>query len=177
MTNKPLETFGKLATTAFKEPLANHGFRFESVKTEAYSCEVVFVNAARYIKIAANSHPRDAPPSFNVVLGEGGRDFFESDWNSVALWRLKNLMLQSEAGSEYRLGSLESTPALIELALADLLEFGAGFLNGDLEAFRKTRSIQNTSRTPYQIYAHDNDGRYYVASDEPESAKMKEKYS
>ena len=177
MTKKQLKDFGKLALATFKEPLAKHGFTLESVKTEQYSCGIVFVNAERYVKITADSDPRNPPPYFNIILGEGGRDFFESDWNSIALWRLKKFMLQSETGSEYGLGSPESTPELIEQSFAELLEFGSGFLNGDLEAFRQTRSMQNKDRTPYQIYAPDKNGKYTVVSDEPESAKMKEKYS
>jgi hypothetical protein len=176
MKNDLMIEFGKLALAMFKDALASHGFKRESKKTEQYFCEIVFVNGERYVKISANIHPRDFPPYFNVVLGEGPREFLESDWNSIALWRLKNLITSTDTGSEYSLETPDKLPELLDRAKAELLEFGQGFLRGDLEQFRKARSEQNRRREPYKIHSPDSDGHYTV-SDEPESVKMKEKYS
>lgn len=171
-----IKEFAKLALATFEEALASHGFKRESKKTEQYFCQIVFVNGERYVKISANIHPRDFPPYFNVVLGEGPREFLESDWNSIALWRLKNLVTSTNSGSEYGLESPDKLPELLDHATAELLDFGAGFLSGDVALFRRARSEQNRCREPYKVHSPDEDGKYTV-SDEPDSVKMKKKYS
>jgi len=176
MKNDLLKTFSKLSLALFKEPLGQHGFKRELKKTEDYFCQIIYGNGERYVKISANIHPRDYPPHFNIILGEGGRDFFESDWNSIALWRLKNHILQAKSGREYHLENTEKISELLEHARDELLKFGLGFLTGDIELFRKVRSEQNRDRAPYQIYSPDKDGKY-KATEEPLSAIMKYKYS
>jgi hypothetical protein len=176
MNRDQMKEFGKLALAIFEETLAHHGFKRESMKTERYFCDIVFGNGERYVKISANIHPRDYPPYFNVILGEGGRDFLESDWNSIALWRLKNLIQKTDTGSEYGLENPDKLPDLLEQAKSDLLQFGETFLSGDTEFFRQARSEQNKDRPPYKVHSPDENGKYTV-SDEPESVKMKEKYS
>ncbi len=176
MKNDLIKELGKLALAIFREALAPYGFKRESKKTEEYFCNIVFVNGERYVKISSNIHPRDYPPYFNVVLGEGSREFVESDWNSIALWRLKNLMTNTDTGGEYNLETPDKLPELLEHAKAELLEFGTGFLTGDVELFRQARSEQNKGREPYKIHSPNKDGKYTV-TDEPESVKMKEKYS
>jgi hypothetical protein len=171
-----MKEFEKLAIANFEEALASHGFKRESKKTEQYFCEIVFGNGERYIKVSASIHPRDFPPYFNVVLGEGPREFLESDWNSIALWRLKNLITSTNTGSEYSLETPDKLPELLNNAKAELLEFGAGFLSGDVGLFRQARLEQNRGREPYKVYSPGENGKYIV-SDEPESMKMKEKYS
>ena len=176
MENNLLKSFGKHSLVLFKEPLGRYGFKREFKKTDEYFSEILYANGERYVKITANIHPRDYPPHFNIILGEGGRDFFESDWNSIALWRLKNLILQSDTASEYSFENADKIPELLEQARNELLEFGLGFLAGDLELFRKARSEQNKGRIPYKIYSPEENGKYTVR-DEPVSIKMKEKYS
>lgn len=176
MTSKQLKEFGRLALATFNDPLASYGFKRESKKTEEYFFNAVFVNGTRYVKISANIHPQDYPPYFNIVLGDGGRGFFEEDWNSIPLWRLKACLQKTITTGQYTLEHPEDIPGLIELARNELLEFGAGFLKGDLKAFKKARSAQNRSRPPYQVYTLGEDGKY-AAQDDSESAKLKEKYS
>ena len=171
-----MKEFETIALTAFEDALASHGFKRESKKTEQYFCEIVFVNGERYVKISANSHPRDFPPHFNIVLGEGPREFLESDWNSIALWRLKNFITSTNTGSEFNLETPAKLPRLLDRAKAELLEFGADFLSGDVALFRQARSEQNRGREAYKIHSPDKNGKYTVA-DEPESVNMKEKYS
>ena len=57
-----------------------------------------------------------------------------------------------------------------------LLEFGAGFLAGDVGVFRQVRWDPNRDRAPDKVYSPDRDGKHTVP-DEPESVKLKEKYS
>lgn len=171
-----MKQFGKLALATFKETLAPYGFKRESKKTERYFCDIVFVNGDRYVKISADVHPRDYPPEFNVILGEGPRSFVESDWNSIALWRLKNLMTRTDTGRGYSLETPGELPKLLEHAKDELLNFGRGFLTGDVEMFRRARTEQNKGREPFKMWSPDENGKYRAA-DEPESVRMKEKYS
>ncbi|HET6422646.1 MAG TPA: hypothetical protein VFG20_03120 [Planctomycetaceae bacterium] len=166
-----LRDFGNLALAIFKEPLRQYGFKRESKKTEKYFCNVVFVNGERYVRITANVHPRDYPPYFNVILGEGPRDFFESDWNSIALWRLKNLKTFTDTGRPYSHVNKENLPELLEHARDELLEFGEDFLSGDVALFHRARSEMNTGREPYKILSN---GTWTF---EPKSVELKEKNS
>jgi len=177
MKDDLLKEFGELALATFKEALAPYGFKRQFKKTEHSCCEIVFANGERYVRILADTHPRDWPPHFNLVLGEGSWEKFpELDWNSVVLWRLKNLISSTDTGSEFSLEPPVKLPALLDRARSELLEFGASFLTGDVRIFRRARSEQNRTREPYKIYSPGENGMYTVAED-PESARMKERYS
>lgn len=176
MKNDLIKEFGELALTVFEAATMPFGFKLESTKTEQHFFEIVFVNGERYVKVSASSDPREEPSYFNVVLGEGPRGFSESDWNSVALWRLKNLIVSNTRGKEYGLGTSEKLPYVLGHARAELLEYGKAFLAGDLESFRQARADQNRRREPYKVYTPDKDGKYSVTV-EPKSLRMKLKYS
>jgi hypothetical protein len=176
MTSNLIKDFGKNALSIFKEALTPYGFKRESKKTDQYFCDIVFANDDRYIKIEANIHPRDYPPYFNIVLGEGPRDFIESDWNSIALWRLKNMITNTDSGSEYSLEDVKDLPGLLDKSKNEMLKYGEKFLSGDTEIFHQARKAQNKDREPYKVYSPDENGNYSV-SNEPESVKIKKKYT
>ena len=176
MNDASMKQFETAALATFEDALASNGFMLESKKTEQYFCEIVFVNSKRYVKISANTHPRDFPPYFNIILGKGSRKWPEFDWNSIALWRMKNLITSTNTGSTFSLEAPDKLPKLLDHAKAELLKFGAAFLSGDVTLFRQARSEQNSGREPYKIYSPDQNGKY-VEKDEPESVKLKKKYS
>jgi hypothetical protein len=176
MTSNLIKNFGKNALIIFKKALTPYGFKRESKKTDQYFCDIVFVNDERYIKVEANIHPRDYPPYFNIVLGEGPRDFIESDWNSVALWRLKNMITDTDSGREYSLEGVMDLPGLLEKSKDEMLKYGEKFLSGDTDIFHQARKAQNKDREPYKVYSPDENGNYSV-SNEPESVKIKKKYT
>ena len=64
----------------------------------------------------------------------------------------------------------------MEFVKDELLNSSVSFLNGDVEPFRKVRSELNRKRTPFKIHVPTEDGTY-TTIDEPESAKLKAKYS
>lgn len=171
-----MKKFAKLAIDMFTGPLGERGFKRESKRTDAYSCNIFYGKEDRYVMIRANIHPRDHPPHFNIILGEGSRKFPESDWNSVALWRVKNLIEKSDRGAEYGLEEPNAIEDVLAEALSDLLKFGESFLSGELKTFRQARSTQNKNRLPYQVYSPEKDGKYTVR-DDPSNAKLKDEYS
>src|SRR5688500_17913670 len=66
------------------------GFSRHRVEVEEYFTTIIFRNGKRYIKISGTTYPTDYPYSYNVILGEGdSEEFYEWDWNSIALWQLK----------------------------------------------------------------------------------------
>lgn len=66
------------------------GFVRHLVETKKYFSTIVFRRDKLYVKIQSTIFPTDYPYHYNVVLGEGdSENVFEWDWNSVALWRLK----------------------------------------------------------------------------------------
>lgn len=171
-----IEEFARVALKEFDKFLGKHGFRCAAHKLEAHSFSADYRSGNRYISIRASTDPRDGPPHFNVILGEGSLDWPESDWNSVALWRLRNFLEQADRGAEYDLAIASSAHQLLEQALSDLVSFEGGFLAGDMTTFRKARSIQNRGREPYMIHEPDDRGAYQTRID-PVSEELKERFS
>lgn len=171
-----LEDFANLAVEAFDRILADYGFRRISKKLEGHFFTADYVSGSRYISLRANTHPRDFPPYFNVVLGEGSMDWPECDWNSVALWRLRNFLEPAADAAEYDLENAPDANRLIAEASADIVSFHGGFLEGDVKGFRTARAAQNRMREPYKIHQPDGRGGYRTRVD-TESARLKDEFS
>ncbi len=174
MNEKQFKKFITLAVDIFEESLMFYKFKLKSKEIKSYFCNIVFVNGERYITISANIHHRDNPPYFNIILGEGSLDFCEVDWNSIALWRLKNLILKNDSGKEYSLESVCKLSKLLEHSRDELLKFGDSFLKGDVKLFRQVLFEMNKSRQSYKIYSINKNGNYSV-NDDPISVIMKNK--
>jgi hypothetical protein len=170
-----LEEFARSALREFEHPLADRGFELLSHKVERDSFRADYRAGLRYVSVRAYADPREAPPYFNVVLGEGSLEWPEADWNAVALWRMRNVLEGDEEGAEYELGSGPLLPLLTQ-AVNDLERYGGEFLEGDTTRFRRARASQNRSREPYKIHAPDGKGGYRTRVD-PESAELKERFS
>jgi hypothetical protein len=173
--NLGLKEFAELVQEGFDGFLASQGFERVSSKLERNSFRADYRSGTRYVSIRANTDPRDDPPHFNLILGEGSLEWPEADWNAIALWHLRNFLEQAEEGAEYELRNASVT-ALIEQAADDLVKYGGGFLSGDTTAFKQARSVQNKSREPYTIHEPDGQGGYRTRID-PESARLKAKFS
>ncbi len=66
------------------------GFVRHRTEIEKHITTIIFRKENQYIKISGSTYPTDYPYSYNIILGEGdSEDFYEWDWNSIALWRLK----------------------------------------------------------------------------------------
>ena len=172
----PTVLFVEDAKKIFDSLFSRHGFASNEAITKEYSAEIIYRKNNQYIKINANFHPRDYPPYFNVILGEGSTEWPESDWNSAALWRMKERLFPGIKSGEYQLKNLESFLRALLISKSDLEKYAEGFLMGDLTLFKEVRANQNRSREPYKIYTPDSTGKYSEKYDE-ESKRLKEKYS
>jgi hypothetical protein len=168
-----LKKLQRAAVDGFKPLLEKSGFRLKTRKVDKHGFETVFVSDNRYIKLNANCHPRDYPPFFNIILGEGPLEMPESDWNSVALWRMG---YGEQKTGEFLLEEVTDAKKFVLTAVRTLESLERGFLTGDLKAFRRVRAEQTQGRTPYLIHKPDKNGHYRTRQ-EPVSKRLKEKYS
>lgn len=82
--------FVKQAKTVIGETVLSYGFKLHREEYEKWFSTIIYRREEHYIKIAVNTHFRNQPSVYNIVLGEGdSENFMEWDWNSIALWRLK----------------------------------------------------------------------------------------
>ena len=157
--------------------LETFGFVRHRTEIETYSSTIIFRKDRQYIKISGSTYPMDYPYSYNIILGDGdSEDFFEWDWNSIALWRLKNKIDPAIKANEYQFPLGDKVKYSVENAKKELIKYGTSFLNGDLTLFLETRSEQNKNREPYKIHKPDKNGNY-ITTDEPTSVEQKKKYS
>jgi hypothetical protein len=173
-----LKTFNSTVGTIFDKQLAEYGFKLKRKKTEKLFCARIYTTSDRYLKITASIHPRDFPPHYNIVLGQGSFEWPECDWNSVALWRIKNSIDPKTSPKEYSLEQMDLEKLEHSLAHAknELLNYGHQFLVGETEFFTSVRSAQNRDREPYKIHSPTANGGLETIIDK-ESKALKEKFS
>ena len=163
--------FVELVDSVFAEALA--AFQLMPVDwhhhEDYFACRT-FRSGDRYLQVSANCYFRDGQPECRVVLGHGPHHWPDVDWNAMALWRL------NESGENYPFHSVEDIPSVLAVMRQDLLNTAEDFLAGDIVRFLKQRSAQNRQREPYVVHSPQPDGTY-KATFEPESQKLKEKYS
>ena len=153
------------------------GFARNRTEVETYLTTIIFRKDNQYVKVSGSTYPTDYPYSYNIVLGDGdSEDFFEWDWNSIALWRLKNKIDPTIKAKEYEFPLGDKVKFSLSNANKELLKYAESFLQGDLNLFYETRSDQNKEREPYKIHKPDNNGKY-ITIDEPVSVEQKKKYS
>lgn len=169
--------FTNYALEIFSHPLDKYGFHRQKTVIEKNSSSITFRRETNYIKIQASTYPLDMNNCYNVILGDGdSEDFFEYDWNSVALWRMKKAIYPNVKAQEFSFPLGDSAEHSLKKALNELLKFGEAFLDGDMELFLETRKAQNKDREPYKIHSPDKHGNYKTV-DEPLSSEKKKKYS
>ncbi len=171
-----LKQFNQSIEENFDEFLSLKGFKLESHKIEKYGAERVYARSKQYIVIRVNIHPRDIPEYWNIVMGEGSKEFPEADWNKVPLWSFMKELGQKDA-KEYLLVNLgaDGFSKQVSTAKIDLEKYGRSFLDNDLDLFYKVRSSINKDREPYKIYSPDKKGNYQV-TDDAKSLKLKKKF-
>jgi hypothetical protein len=153
------------------------GFVRHRTEIEEHFTTIIFRKEKQYIKISGSTYPTDYPYSYNIILGEGdSEDFYEWDWNSIALWRLKAKIDPTVKAKEFEFPYGDKVKFSISNANTELLKYADTFLRGDLTLFYETRSDQNKSREPYKIHTPDKDGNYKT-TDEQKSVEQKRKYS
>jgi hypothetical protein len=153
------------------------GFKRILIEVDNYNATIVFRKHKRYIKILSTSYPTDYPYYYNIILGKGdSENFFEYDWNSVAVLRLAPINDSSITAYSYSFPYGDKVKFSVEAANRDLLKYGLSFLKGDLSIFYEARKKANEEREPYKISTADQNGVYQTTY-ESESVKQKKKYS
>jgi len=178
MAREPQQVaFSKEILKIIKPEILKFGFKKYTTKNEEYYTNLVFRKSNQYIRIEGTNYPRDYPYFWNIILGEGSSDdFFEYDWNSVALWHLKNKIENEICNKEYPFPTENELSYSILNAKNELLKFGQSFLLGNLELFYEVRKEINQKRETYKIHSPDGIGGYIV-SNEPKSELMKRKFT
>jgi hypothetical protein len=152
-------------------------FKKHRVEIGKYSSTIIYRKKKQYLKITSTTYPRDYPYCYNIIFGEGdSEDFYEYDWNSIALWKFKEKIEPNLKISEYNFPSKKGIKASLENANNELLEFGITFLNENLSLFYEIRKKQNQKRESYKIHSSDKYGNYQTTN-ELKSLEKKEKYS
>jgi hypothetical protein len=153
------------------------GFKKHRIEIEKYSSTLIYRKEKQYLKISSNTYPRDYPYHYNIILGEGdSEDFYEWDWNSIALWKFKEKIDPKSEASEYNFPTEKGLKLSLKNANSELLEFGKTFLNEELTLFHEIRKEQNKNREPYKIHSTDKNGNYKTKF-ESKSVEQKKKYS
>jgi len=171
------QQFADIAISLFTPFLSDNGFKMIKTEIKQYSTAISFRKGTQYIRLSSSTYPTDYPYSYNVILGDGdSENFFEYDWNSIALWRLKQKIEPTTKAKEYSFPYGDKIIYSLTHAKEDLIKYGDTFIKGDLTLFIETRKEQNQNREPYKIHSPDKEGNYQTAF-EPTSVEMKKKYS
>jgi hypothetical protein len=150
------------------------GFEKHRIEIEEYSSTIIYRKNKQYLKITSTTYPRDYPYCYNIVFGEGdSEDFYEYDWNSIALWKLKQKIEPKLKASEYSFPNEKGINPSLENTNNELLEFGITFLNGNLNLFYEIRKEQNQERESYKIHSSDKNGNYKTTNELKSSEKRK----
>ncbi len=129
-------------------------FGFELYKTEIkkYSTNITWKKEKLFVKVSSTNYPTDYPYFYNLIFGETDSDnFFETDWNSIALWKFKNEINPEHKEFEYSFPIGDQIMPSIKKANTELEKYADCFLNGNLELYHKLLAEQNRKREGYKI--------------------------
>ncbi|MCD6556669.1 MAG: hypothetical protein J7K64_05685 [Bacteroidales bacterium] len=169
--------FAETALEIISPTVEKFGFERHRTEIEKHSTTIIYRKDKQYIKISSSTYPTEYPYCYNIILGVGdSEDFYEWDWNSIALWRIKNKIDPKTKSSEFDFPYEKSVKFSLENANTELKKYGLTFLNGDLELFIEVRKKQNENREPYKIHSPDKNGKY-TTRNEQKSVEQKKKYS
>ncbi len=170
-------SFAEKAVEIITPAIDQFGFGHNKTEVEKYSTKIVWRKDKRYIRVCSSNYPTDYPYYYNIVLGEGNsNDFSEYDWNSIALWRLKQTIDPTAKTKEYSFPLDDKIIYSLTNAKNELLKFGHSFLSNDLRIFYETRTSINSEREAYKINKRDKNGIYQTTYEE-ESLKQKKKFT
>jgi len=169
--------FAETVLELISPTVEKYGFQRHRTEIERNSSIIIYRKDEQYIKIISSTYPTDYPYCYNIILGEGdSEDFYEWDWNSIALWRIKRSIDKTTKASEYEFPYEKAVKFSLENANSELIKYGQTFLNGNLSLFREVRSEQNKNREPYKVHTPDGNGKFNTTEEE-KSVEQKKKYS
>ena len=170
------EKFTEVILKIISPEVERFDFKLHKKEVKTYSTTIVWKKKNQYVKVNSTSYPPDGL-YYNIILGEGDSDdFFEYDWNSVAIWALAQIISPKSKVISYDFPFDDGIEPSVKNANKDLLLYGETFLKGDLTVFYEARKKINKKRKPYKIHKLDETGKYST-EDEPTSAEKKKKYS
>jgi hypothetical protein len=170
------ERFAEFVLKIISPTVEQFEFKLHKNEVKNYSTTIVWKKENQYVKINSTTYPPDGL-YYNAILGDGDSDdFFEYDWNSVAIWALAQITDPKSKVGSYDFPFGESVEHSLENANRDLLLYGETFLKGDLTIFNEARKKINKKRQPYKIHKPNENG-VYKTENEPTSVEKKKKYS
>ena len=170
------ERFAEFVIKIISPTVEQFEFELHKNEVENYSTTIVWRRGSQYVKIESTTYPPDGL-YYNIVLGEGDSDdFFEYDWNSVAIWALAQITAPKAKVVSYDFPFGDNVKNSVKNANKDLLLYGETFLKGDLTVFYEARKKINKKRQPYKIHKPNKNG-VYETENEPISVEKKKKYS
>jgi hypothetical protein len=135
--------FVNCAVDLFNPTLKEYGFKLLKLQNTEFGSKIIWIKGNCYIELWSNTHPHDSPSFYGVLLGEFKGDHYHyMDTDCVGLWRLEAI--------EENLDNVDDTPfpqkddmqTSLESTKEDLLKYGSGFLQGDMNAFYEARNRQ-----------------------------------
>jgi len=169
--------FADIVLELISPTVEQFGFVRHRTEIEKYFTTIIFRKDKQYIKVSGSTYPTDYPYFYNIILGEGDSEhLLEYDWNSTALWRLKNKMDPKIDPQVYEFPLGDKVKSSVSKANKELLKYGKTYLRGDLTLFYETRSEQNQVKEPMKIHTPDKNGKY-TTTYEQKSVEQKKKYT
>lgn len=129
--------------------IEGYGFLRHSVSVIKNITWIVFSKQQQYIAISSSTLPVDYPYYYEIILGEAGKgDYDRQNRQSVTIAQLATTAGATAGGDSYNFPGrhvpgqpvdidAKRLQIAMETAKKDLLQYGIGFLEGDLNLFRQ----------------------------------------
>ena len=148
--DKPSEAqsrFAEIVMVIIAPTIQKYGFELYKTEIKKYSTNITWKKEKQFVKVSATNYPTDYPFFYNLILGEtSNNDFFETDWNSIALWKFKNEIDPENEAYEYSFPIGYQVMPSIKKANNELEKFAKSFLKGNFELYHKILAEQNGKR-------------------------------
>ena len=148
--DKPSEAqsrFAEIVMVIIAPTIQKYGFELYKTEIKKYSTNITWKKEKQFVKVSATNYPTDYPFFYNLILGEtSNNDFFETDWNSIALWKFKNEIDPENEAYEYSFPIGDQVMPSIKKANNEFEKFAESFLKGNIELYHKILAEQNAKK-------------------------------
>jgi hypothetical protein len=151
--SKEQNQFAQIVMEIIAPTIEKYGFELYETEIKEYSTNITWKKEKQFVKVSSTTYPTDHPYFYNLIFGvvNNIEDFFETDWNSIALWKFKNELNPKNIKFEYRFPIENQVLPSIKNAKTELEKYAESFLNGNLDLYYKLLAEQNENREPYKI--------------------------
>ena len=126
--------------------MRENGFTHTETRVEDDCCLIDYKKGELYVRIQASANPYDGVPHFNVLLGEGSRQYPACERNCVALWQMIQLINKNGHHTEYCIQDDDVMHHNVIKAVSELQNYHGGFLDGCLNFFHQALQKVNAER-------------------------------